>query len=198
MSAPDSGGAYVGGVGQASSGSTAFGPALGPRRASGQNRGASSCRVKATIHDFAAHDEALQGEADGKSSAASAESRTQRRLAKARESSAGQAPSGSLADARRKHAAELAAHDEAAEELIAKGRKALAQGKPNVAKMYYKMAARDASDEMKRKIRREIDALPAATDSAKLASASSADARATSSKSTEQGARKTSDRVSGR
>jgi hypothetical protein len=186
VSAPDSGGAFIGGVGRASSGSKAFGPALGPRRAFGQNRSSSSCRVKATVHDFAAHDEGGE-EVGGKDSA---ETRQSRRVSKAGESSAGKAPPGSLAEARRKHAAEMAARDADAEELIAKAHKALDQGKINVAKMYCKMAARDASDDMKRKIRREIDALPAATESSKLASSSS---RRSGSKSSEQSTGKASD-----
>jgi hypothetical protein len=202
VSVPDGGGAYIGGVKRSSSGSTAFGPALGPRRAIGTSTSASALRVKATVHDFAAHDEALlgsksgtKGSSAGKGANATASSALPGhagRLARAGESSAGQAPSGSLAEARRQHAAELAARDDMAQEHIDKARTAAANGKPKVAKMFYKMAARDVSDELRRSIQREIDALdrdsPTGSGSSKVASASeSKQPRAKSSKASERG-----------
>jgi len=158
--APDRGSAYIGGVRRVSSGSTAFGPSLGPRRAIGSSTSASQLRVKATIHDFAAHDEALLGDSQSSSSDAPARSD---------ESSASRAPQGSLAEARRQYAAELAANDEAAKVSLAQARKAAADGKLGAAKIFYKMAARDASAELRRKIAREIDALSSDTDSSMVA-----------------------------
>jgi hypothetical protein len=162
--APDRGSAYIGGVRRVSSGSTAFGPGLGPRRAIGSSTSASQLRAKATIHDFAAHDEAHNEALLG-----NLQSSPDTAPARGDESSAARAPRGSLAEARRQYAAELAANDEAAQDTLAKARKSASDGKLGAARIFYKMAARDASADLRRKIEREIDALPSRSDSPELA-----------------------------
>jgi len=87
-----------------------------------------------------------------------------RRLAAARSSSAGR-PAPSVAEARRLRAAEQAASNETALRYIELARNAEATGKPNVAKVYYQNAARQASGELREEVRRRIQALDSATDS---------------------------------
>ena len=87
-----------------------------------------------------------------------------RKLAAARSSSAGR-PAPSVAEARRLHAAEQAAKDEAALKYIELARNAEANGKPNVAKVYYQNAARGATGELREQILSRIQALNSAADS---------------------------------
>lgn len=101
VSVPDSGGAYLGGVGGGRSGSRSNGPGLG-NRAGGSGIDAGGVYVTAQIHDLGAMDRALLAEA-----AAERESKVRNaaalawaeRLERARESSAGR-PAMSLAEAR--------------------------------------------------------------------------------------------------
>jgi len=81
-----------------------------------------------------------------------------RKLAAARGSSAGR-PAPSVAEARRLHAAEQAAKDEEALKYVELARNADAVGKPNVAKVYYQNAARQASGELREEILARIEAL---------------------------------------
>jgi len=83
-----------------------------------------------------------------------------RKLAAARASSAGQ-PAPSVAEARRLHAAEQAKQDAEAEVYVELGRSAEAKGKPNVAKVYYQMAARRASGKLRDQVLARLDALGA-------------------------------------
>jgi len=87
-----------------------------------------------------------------------------RKLAAARSSSAGR-PAPSVAEARRLHAAEQAAKDEEALKYIELARNAEANGKPNVAKVYYQNAARGATGELREQILGRIQALNSAADS---------------------------------
>jgi hypothetical protein len=84
-----------------------------------------------------------------------------RKLAAARASSAGR-PAPSVAEARRLHAAERT--DKKDEALVYEelGRNAEAKGKPNVAKVYYQMAARRSSGELRQRILTRLDALKTA------------------------------------
>ena len=87
-----------------------------------------------------------------------------RKLAAARNSSAGR-PAPSVAEARRLHAAEQAAGNEEALKFIELARNAEANGKPNVARVYYQNAARGASGELREQILARIQALDAPPES---------------------------------
>ncbi|HUT94624.1 MAG TPA: hypothetical protein VMY37_34530 [Thermoguttaceae bacterium] len=81
-----------------------------------------------------------------------------RELVAARGSSAGR-PAPSVAEARRLHAAEQAAENEAALKYVELARNAEAAGKPNVAKVYYQNAARGATGELREQILGRIQTL---------------------------------------
>jgi len=81
-----------------------------------------------------------------------------RKLAAARASSAGR-PVPSVAEARRLHAAEQAGEKSEALAYLERGRNAEAIGKPNVAKVYYQMAARRASGNLRDQILARLNAL---------------------------------------
>ncbi len=101
VSVPDSGGAYLGGVGGGRSGSRSNGPGLG-NRAGGSGIDAGGVYVTAQIHDLGAMDRALLAEAaadrESKVRNAAADAWTTR-MQRARESTAGR-PSMSVAEAR--------------------------------------------------------------------------------------------------
>lgn len=68
-------------------------------------------------------------------------------------------PLRSVAEARRLHAASAAADESEALADLEHARHAVAQGKPGVAKIYYKIALRQASSKLKPQINRELAAL---------------------------------------
>jgi hypothetical protein len=86
-----------------------------------------------------------------------------RKLAAARASSAGRAVP-SVAEARRLHAAEQAGQEGEALAYLERGRNAEALGKPNVAKVYYQMAARRASGKLQEQILARLNALETPSD----------------------------------
>ena len=81
-----------------------------------------------------------------------------RKLAAARASSAGR-PAPSVAEARRMHAAEQAGQNTEAMQYLERARNAEATGKTSVAKIYYQMAARRASGELRAEILDRLQAL---------------------------------------
>jgi len=81
-----------------------------------------------------------------------------RKLATARASSAGR-PAPSVAEARRLHAADQAEQNAEAMQYLERARNAEATGKANVAKIFYQMAARRASGELRAKILDRLQAL---------------------------------------
>ena len=83
-----------------------------------------------------------------------------RKLAAARASSAGR-PVPSVAEARRLYAAEKAEQDGEALVYLERGRNAEAKGKPNVAKVYYRMAANRASGQLREQILARLESLEA-------------------------------------
>ena len=85
-----------------------------------------------------------------------------RKLAAARSSSAGR-PAPSVAEARRLHAAEQAEQDAEAMQYLERARNAEATGKTNVAKIFYQMAARRASGELRAKILDSLQAMETAS-----------------------------------
>ena len=86
-----------------------------------------------------------------------------RKLAAARTSSAGR-PAPSVEDARRLHAAERTGQKDDALVYEELGRNAEAKGKPNVAKVYYQMAARRSSGELRQRILSRLNALKTASE----------------------------------
>jgi hypothetical protein len=82
------------------------------------------------------------------------------KLAATQSSSAGR-PAPSVAQARRLYAAEQAEQTEEALKYIELARNAEANGKPNVAKVYYQNAARRASGPLREQIRERLHALGA-------------------------------------
>lgn len=175
VSVPDRGSASLGGIGRSSAGSTAFGPAFGPRnRASGSNLSASKTSASAAVHDFDALDRDTLAKAGRKSAEASL---ANRRLAAARQSTAGQVPPGSVAEARRQQAADAAAQQAEAVQNVKRARDAAAAGKPNAAAMFFKLAGKQASSELKSQIDKEAAALSKESKASHLAKSRSAAAR---------------------
>ncbi|HUY89612.1 MAG TPA: hypothetical protein VMV10_12830 [Pirellulales bacterium] len=138
-------------------GSTAYGPSFGRRsRGVGRQMSASTTTVHATIHDFDAMDRQLLNQARKSYGGLPGSSR---RAARSEQSSAAQAPSGSVAKARRLHAADLAAQESEALKYLNQAERAAARGKPQVASVLYQMAERRASGELKAKVRGRLAAL---------------------------------------
>lgn len=163
VSVPDRGTASLGGIGRSSSGSTAFGPALGPaNRGFGRSLSSSSVTMRATIHDFDALDRATLARASRRGGSRPArnawDDRTTRRYG-AQSGSSESVPVGSVADGRRRHAAESAAQVAETQSNLEHARRAAADGKAGVAKIFYKMALRHASGKLKSEIDRELAAL---------------------------------------
>lgn len=157
VSAPDRGSIGLSGFGGSSLGSTAFGPSFGPRsRGFGRQTSASRTSVHATVHDFDALDRQSLDRA--RRSYGSATGRSGR-SAYGDTSSAAQAPAGSVAEARRLHAVELAAAENEALKYLNQAERAAARGKPQVASVLYQMAERRATGELKAKIRSRLAAL---------------------------------------
>ncbi|MHC4398545.1 MAG: hypothetical protein ACYTG0_02585 [Planctomycetota bacterium] len=111
----------------------------------------------------AADDLILVGSAPGAPAARPADEPA-RMLAAARTSSAGR-PVPSVTEARRLHAAERTTGHDQALGWLERGRHAEAMGKPNVAKVYYQMAARRATDPLRQEILSKIAALESGSES---------------------------------
>jgi hypothetical protein len=174
VSVPDGGSASLGGGGRSSTGSTAFGPGLGPgNRSFGRNLSGSSSSVRAKIHDAEAMDRATLARARsaGEKSATPDQSMA-RRLATARESSAGQVPSGSVAEARKQRAVEIVAAQADALQTLNRAREAAKAGKTSAAAVFYRLAAKDASAELRSQIDKEAAALAGKTRGPQVADAS--------------------------
>jgi hypothetical protein len=82
-----------------------------------------------------------------------------RRLAEARQSSAGQVPGGTVAEARRQRAAEVAAGQADALQTLRRAREAAQAGKTSAAAVFYRLAAKEASGELKSQIDKEAATL---------------------------------------
>lgn len=163
VSVPDRGTASLGGIGRSSSGSTAFGPGLGPaNRGFGSSLSSSNVTMRASIHEFDALDRATLRRAarhSGRSLATNTSGDRKTRQYSTQLSSAERVPLGSVADARRRHAAESAAQEAEARANLEHARRAAADGKASVAKIFYKMALRHATGKIKSEINRELAAL---------------------------------------
>jgi len=165
VSVPDRGGAYFGGVNRASSGSVRRGiPGLGARpfnnRGFGASRGAGGLQVVAQIHDMQELDDAVLGR--GAAIAAG------RSIDRARQPFAGVQVGATGMNAiasmntieRERRAQDLAKLSEAAT-LLERGRQAISDGKPGVAKIYLQMAARRDTGAVRDQATRLLDSLAA-------------------------------------
>jgi hypothetical protein len=170
VSVPDRGSVYLGGIDRASTGLNEFGTPLLPfrpfkNRSFGMERSAASTRVSVYVHDFQAMDELLlsqptsrfpHGLQPGGSGFAAGAGRVE----------AGEpSPAVSVAELRAEHAREEDCRAEEAVAFFERGKKAESEGKANVARIYYQMAARRASDELKPQIAARlhlIDSAPVA------------------------------------
>jgi len=180
---PDGGAAFMGGINRASSGRTEFGVPGMPfpgfqNRGIGQDRSATSFWATAKIHDFDAMDQALLNtpSPDGvarmnpgishgltETPAAIAGRSFQRNPAKlAGNWQVEPDPPAPVSDAVAEQAnrvARQATRAEEADSFFARGQKAEADGKPAVAKIYYQMAARRATGDLKQQVQSRLDAV---------------------------------------
>ena len=180
---PDGGQAFLGGVGRAADGRSEFGvPGLPfpgfQNRGIGSNRSTSSFSVTATIHDFDAMDQALLS-TPSPVGFARTDLGLSRGLPETPAAIAGQSfqrnpanltgnwrvepdqppPVNDLAAEQANRTARQAARADEANDFFARGQAAEADGKPNVAKIYYQMAARRAKGDLKQEVQARLDAI---------------------------------------
>jgi hypothetical protein len=157
---PDSGGASLGGVTRASSGSSQFGP-WGPRAIGGQGQ-AGGIGISVQIHDMKALDDAVLQQAAAQRARLGQPAERQALGTAA----ATQPPLASVADLEQRRAAGAGQRERAASELFERARSAELAGKSSVARIYYQMAARRASGDLQRQANARADALAKAMPSA--------------------------------
>jgi hypothetical protein len=164
---PDSGGAYMGGVRRAASGRSQFGaPWLRGNVATGSERQAAGMHMTATIHDFETLDKALL--AGGARRFVPPQGEVGRKLAQARESSAG-VGIASVDELKRQQAAAETAQNAEALALIEKARTAETEGKLGLARIHYQMASRRASGTLCDEIAQRLQALERMSKPSKVA-----------------------------
>ncbi len=180
---PDGGAAYLGGINRVSSGRSEFGVPGMPfpgfqNRAIGQDCSATSFWASAKIHDFDAMDQALLN-APSPDGLARTYPDIPHGLPETPAAVAGRTPQGNstnfagnwriqpdvaadVSDAAAEHAkrvARQAVRAEEAETYYANGQKAEADGKRGAAKIYYQMAARRATGDLKQLVQARLDVL---------------------------------------
>jgi hypothetical protein len=189
VSVPDQGAAFLGGIDRASDGRSEFGvpmldklPFAGrlfKNTGIGQSRSSQNMFVTATIHDFDAMEAALLGSPSGggvtSASPAAAAGLVRAVPPAPPKNLAGQwqpqvdpsAAASPLGDAAAEKARRLALRDtraSEAEQYFERARQAEADGKPNVAKVYYQMVVRRAgAGDLKDQALARLDALGTAT-----------------------------------
>ncbi|HEX3997989.1 MAG TPA: hypothetical protein VHX65_05510 [Pirellulales bacterium] len=164
---PDSGEGFLGGMNSAASGSSQAGiPGLGFRpfanSATANGGHGGSVSVRATIHDFDAMDKALLGkdfDATGGNAAASGNPQSAPNVL------ATDAAGASLAEIRREQVAEDAATAAEAQKIIDRAQAHEAAGKPGLAKIEYRSAARRASGALKQQALANLQRLSAGSQS---------------------------------
>ena len=188
VSVPDRGSALLGGIGRSSEGRNEFGvPGLGQlgrpfkNSAIGSQKGAMSTRVTVQIHDFEEMDEAILGQPASAFAVAARQAREAGAVASLppRPAGAGSSwavskPAGgtaalSVAEVKAQRAAEQASKLSEANDYFQRGQKAEAEGKKGVAKIYYQMAARRATGQLKDQVLVRLDAVSVPRASAQLA-----------------------------
>jgi hypothetical protein len=162
---PDSGGAFLGGIGRSAQRSRTYGLGRGPlvsNRMIESSSGASLASVHATIIDHEELDRVVRAAAKG-----AAPSAEERRAAAAslRMQPSGDDPVGgsslvSVAEARRRSAARKASVRSEAEALFADGQAAETRGEFGTARVFYQMADKRADGDLQQAIRARITALP--------------------------------------
>jgi hypothetical protein len=170
VSVPDSGGAYLGGISRAYNSSTTRGlpfwaktpwlSPLGSSRGIGSGVDAGGVSVHATIIDHEELDKAVLSEAAARHVPPSPTDLKAEHLS--RHTSAGDdgpPPLASVAAIRGQQTAEAAQQVEQAAALFAKAQAMEAANKPGQAKIYYRMAARRADDDLKQQIATRLAAL---------------------------------------
>jgi hypothetical protein len=191
VTVPDRGSAALGGVNRAAEGRNEFGTPLLPFRpfrnvGIGRETSASGMWVTATIHDFDAMDRYLLSAPSqstvswppplGRSQvAASGHALLPRdpgygaswRLSVP--STAGSGPTTSVAQARAQRERQQVARAPEAVDFYERGQKAEAAGKTGVAKIYYQMAARRATGELKGRVAAKLEAIGRAQTGSKIA-----------------------------
>ena len=184
---PDQGAAYMGGINRAASGRSEYGVPGMPfpgfqNRGIGQDRSSTSFWATATIHDFDAMDQALLN-TPSPSGFARACPNMSRGLPETPAAIAGRTfqrnpanlagnrqvepdpppPVNNAAAEQADRAARQTARAEEADSFFARGQQAEADGKPNVAKIYYQMAARRATGNLKQMVQARLDAVSGRT-----------------------------------
>ncbi len=156
--APDSGGAFMGGVGQGAWGQAYYGSPLLPwaQRAGGGVRRQQSLVVRATVHDLDALDEAVLAQA-----ARLAVAGTSGAVRSGRAASTAERPVASLAELRRRKAALRASEQLEAMSMYKRGQEALAGGKLHAARAWFRMAACRARGALRAEILDQLDLLAA-------------------------------------
>lgn len=162
---PDSGGAFLGGIGRWAERSRTYGLGRGPllsNRMIESSGGASLASVHATIIDHEAMDRAVRAAARGavpsaeelRAAAASERMRTG--------DSSGEGKTGlvSVAEARRRSAERKASLHAEAAAMFSDGQAAEARGEIGTARIFYQMAHKRADGDLQQTIRARLAALP--------------------------------------
>jgi len=157
VSVPDRGSVYMGGIKRAESGSSSYRTPLAPfgpfgNRSIGSSRSAMGTSVKVWIHDFEAMDEYLLSQPTPYNTSRARDADPWvRRLAAAQPDSTGRPAPGPV-DIQARLARKEQTRRAEAVNFFQRGRKAEAEGKANVARIYYQMAARRAEADLKDQI----------------------------------------------
>jgi hypothetical protein len=184
VTVPDRGSAFLGGVSRAATGRNELGVPLLPfrpftNRGIGMERSAANMQVTAYIHDFDAMDEYLLSQPTRRfphgvqpRTVYGARPRTNSVVRRAPPKSEPAARSGpaamSVAELRAKHLREQQTRTNDAVNFFERGKKAEAAGKLNVARIYYQMAARRATGDLKSQVAARLELI----DGARLAQGS--------------------------
>jgi hypothetical protein len=160
VSAPDRGSVSLGGLGRSSSGSTAYGSGLSGNRSFGSSLSTTNTSAHARVHDFDALDrDTLDRAQRNRSNTTKMSSAGTGHLAASRQSTAGRVPPGSVAEARLLRAADRQREDAEAVANLKRAHDARAAGKTSVAAMFYKLAARQATGDLKKQVDKEAASL---------------------------------------
>ncbi len=166
VSVPDRGGMWLGGMGHRREGRNEFGPRpFASRPGLGVETGASGVFVSATIMDFEELDRQVLARASAESLplAATLADQEQRRVQRAIMRAAEQRSSGpaSLAEIRQQQADAMDDARREGEDLLEQALVAQADGKLGAAKIYYQMAARRLTGDVRQEALRRLAALRA-------------------------------------
>jgi len=155
---PDRGAAHLGGVGSATRSATTLGSPLAPRgnRGIAASQSVGGMSVSAFVHDFEAMDRALLEQAARQRKQSSG---TPLVLPGAPADQA--RPVASLDAIRRTQENQAAARQSETMAYLAKAQQLEADGKPGVARIYYRMALRRASGKLKQQLAARLERLSA-------------------------------------